>query len=51
MDSKENQCKWTNLQNRNRVTDVENKHSYQKEKGEKDQLGGWGWQIHISIYN
>ena len=35
--------KWykrTYLQNRNRVTDVENKHGYQGERG-GDKLGDW----------
>ena len=44
--------KWykrTYLQNRNRVTDVENKHGYQGERG-GDKLGDWDWHTHTTIY-
>ena len=44
--------KWTYLQNRNRVTDVENKLMvYQGEKGRgRDKSGNWDWHIHTTIY-
>ena len=41
--------KWTYLQNRNRVTDVENKIMVTKE-GEGDKLGDWNYHIHTTIY-
>ena len=31
--------KWTYLQNRSRLTDIKNKHDYQRGKGERDKLG------------
>ena len=37
------------IQNRNRFTDIENKHGYQREKvggGGRDKLGGWDYHIH-----
>ena len=43
--------KWTYLQNRNRVTDVENKLMVTRaERGERDKLGDWDWNIHTTIY-
>ena len=42
--------KWTHLQNRNRLTDIENKHSYQRGKVGRDKLGDWDWHIHTTIY-
>ena len=36
-----NQYKWTYLQNRNRLTDIENKHGYQSGVGERDKFGVW----------
>ena len=42
---------WTYLQNRNRVTDVENKLMVTKwERGGRDKLGGWDWHTHTIIY-
>ena len=44
--------KWTYLQNRNRVTDVENKLMVTKGKGcGRDKLGDWDRHIHTTIYN
>ena len=43
--------KWyrrTNLQRRNRDTDIENKH--QGEKGEGGKLADWDWHIHATMY-
>ena len=43
--------KWTYLQNRNRVTDVENKLMVTKgARGGRDKLGDWDWHIHTTIY-
>ena len=45
--------KWTYLQNRNRVTDVENKLMVTKGGKQgwgRDKLGDWDWQIHTTIY-
>ena len=42
--------KWTYLQNRNRVKDVENKLMVTRGKWGKDKLGDWDWHIHTSIY-
>ena len=43
--------KWTYLQNRNRVTDVENKLMVTMgERRGKDKLGDWDWHIHTTIY-
>ena len=42
---KKKRYKLTYLQNRNRVTDVENKHGYQGMRG-----GGINWEIWIDIY-
>ena len=39
---------WTYLQNRNRLTDVENKLMVMGEEGE-GKLGDWDWYIHTSI--
>ena len=41
--------KWTYLQNRNRVTDVENKHGYQGVGG-RDKLEDWDWHTHTTIH-
>ena len=43
--------RWTYLQNRNRVTDVENNLMVTGvgKKG-KDKLGDWNWHIHSTIY-
>ena len=41
--------KWTYLQNRNRVTDIENKLMVTKREG-GDKLGDWDWHIHTTIY-
>ena len=48
---KKKSYKWTYLQNRNRPTDKENKHGYQrgKQRG-RDKLGAWDWQIHTTLY-
>ena len=41
----------TYLQNRNGVTDVENKLMVTKgEKGGRNKLGDWDWHIHTTIY-
>ena len=41
----------TYLQNRNRVTDVENKFMVTKgERGGRDKLGDWDWHMHTIIY-
>ena len=43
--------KQTYLQNRSRVTDVENKLIVTKGEGEeRDKLGDWDWHIHATIY-
>ena len=42
--------KWTYLQNRNRVIDVENKLMVTRGEGERDKLGDWDWHIHATIY-
>ena len=38
---KNEQCKWTYLQNRNRPTDIENKLMVTKGKGARDKLAVW----------
>ena len=38
------------LQIRNRVTDVANKHDYERGNGERGKLGYWDWHIHTTIY-
>ena len=38
------------LQNRNRVTGVENKHGYGGGKGQRDKLGDWDGHIRTTIY-
>ena len=40
MESKK-QYKWTYLQNRNRLMDIENKHAYQRGWKGRDKLGVW----------
>ena len=42
--------KWTYLQNRNRVTDVESKLMVTRGKVGRDKLGDWDWHIHYYIY-
>ena len=42
--------KWTYLQNRNRVTDVENKLMATTGEGVRDKLRDWDWHIHTTIY-
>ena len=43
--------KWTYLQNRNRVTDVENKLMDIGGEGEgRDKVGDWDWHIHTAIH-
>ena len=43
--------KWTYLQNRNRLTGIENKLMVTKgERGGRDKLGVWDLQIHTIIY-
>ena len=43
--------KWTYLQNRNRVTDAENKLMVTTGgKWGRDKLGDWDWHIHTTIY-
>ena len=43
--------KWTYLQNRNRVTDVENKLMVTKgDRGARNKLRDWDWNIHTTIY-
>ena len=41
---------WTYLQNRNRVTYVENKLMVTGCKGGRDKLEDWDWHIHTTIY-
>ena len=44
-------CKGTYLQNRNRLTDIERKHGYQRGKVVgRDKLGIWNWHIHTTIF-
>ena len=49
---KKKQYEWTYLQNRNKVTDVENKCMITrgKEKERRDKLGNGDWHIHNTIY-
>ena len=44
--------KWTYLQNRNRVTDGENKFTVTKrgESGGRDKLRDWAWHIRTTVY-
>ena len=43
--------KWTYLQDRNRVIDVENKLMVTKgERESRDKLGDWDWHVHTTIY-
>ena len=42
-------CRWTYLQNRNWVTDVEKKFMVTKGGG-RDKLGDWVWYIYTNIY-
>ena len=41
--------KWTYLQNRNRLTDIENKFIITKGDG-REELGVWDQQTHIAIH-
>ena len=42
---------WTYLQNRNRVTDVENKFMVTKGgRGDWDEWGDWDWHIYTTMY-
>ena len=51
LDSKKNWHKWTYLQNRNRLTDIENKLLVMKVEGwEKGQMGSWEWHVHAAIF-
>ena len=43
-----NGYRWTYLQIRNRVTDVANKHDYERGNGERGKLGYWDWHIHTT---
>ena len=54
-----NACMWnlekwyrlSYLQSRNRVTDIENKHTNTKgESGVGDELGDWDWHIYTTMY-
>ena len=41
--------KWTYLQNRSRITDVENKFIFNtRERRQRDKLGDWAWLIHTA---
>ena len=43
--------KWTYVQNRNRLTDIENRRVVAKgERQERDKLGAWDWQIYTTIH-
>ena len=45
--------RWTYLQNRNKVTDIENKHGLLGGKAEaegREKLGDWDWHTHTAIY-
>ena len=42
--------KLTYVENRNRVTDVENKFMVTRGKGGRDKLGDWDGHIHTTIY-
>ena len=43
-------CNWTYLQNKNRVTDVENKFMVTSGERVVEGLGDWGWHMHTAIY-
>ena len=47
---KKTKYRWTYLQNRNSVTDVDKKHDCQGGNVRKDKLGGWDWHIHTMVY-
>ena len=48
---KKKRYKWTYLQNRKRVTDLEDKFMVTKKKREmRDKLGGWDKHMHTIIY-
>ena len=42
--------KWTYLQNRNRVADIENKLTVTREWVGSNKVGGWGWHAHTTLY-
>ena len=42
--------KWTYLQNRNRLTDIDNKLTLTRRERERHKLGVWDWQTHTTIY-
>ena len=43
--------RWTSLQSRNRVADIENKFMVNKRGREGwDELGNWDWHIHTTVY-
>ena len=42
---------WTDLQNRNRVTDIGNNLMVTKMERREGKLGDWDWHIHMNIYN
>ena len=42
--------KWAYRQYKNRVIDVEIKHSYQGVRGLKCKLGDWDWHIYTAVY-
>ena len=42
--------KWTYLQNRNRVADIENKLTVTREWVGSNKVGGWGWHTHTTLY-
>ena len=43
--------RWTYLQSRNRVTDIENNFMVNKRGREGwDELGNWDWHIHTTVY-
>ena len=37
--------KWTYIKNRNRDTDVENKHDNQEGRGKRNKLRDWDWHM------
>ena len=47
---KKKRYKWTYLQNRNRITDIEQTYGFQGEKGRRNKLGNSDWHIVTTIY-
>ena len=45
------QHKWIYLKNRNRLTDIEDKHHYQRGKGERDKGGVWASLVAQMVKN